>query len=148
MAIPRIEKYAADIEWLRLSHPAEYAKLPDRLLRDPAVLRMHGALETAAGWRWTMFFVSEADDEKLDGREVILDIPRPDPEPDDGNFCRYHTLLVSRPYCKYCTYQESVTATESAVSEQAAPEVLAVLAVPAVVAIAERVESDLLNPEA
>lgn len=99
--------FGADLRWLSINCPEEYAKLPPEALNDPDLIQMHvGARKPEGEWHWVVIFISrgtldQPDPEQVQSFEIELSVPLP--EDDEGSSCRHHTLKVSRPLCPVCS---------------------------------------------
>lgn len=97
--------YSADLEWLKITHPVEYAKIPQHVLNNKDWIQQHGTflMEEAVPQveRWVIMFYPADLESTEDGYNIELDISRPEPD-DIPTHCQYHTLHVSRSFCPEC----------------------------------------------
>lgn len=97
--------YSADLEWLNITHPTEYARIPQHVLNNRDWIQQHGSFLMEEFnppiERWVIMFYP-ADPESIeDGYNIELDIERPEPD-DTPVHCLHHTLYVSRHLCPVC----------------------------------------------
>ena len=91
--------YSADLEWLKITYPEEYAKIPQELLTGVcSQIHMEMSTEDGTGTHWIIAFY---DDDNSDLPFVEFSMERPEPETLPVK-CPHHTLLVSRPFCPDC----------------------------------------------